>query len=120
MGAATLWCRSSGADVKFRGTPGEARETPFESTAEPQTDIPTPQLFRIVIDKQNGVLVLEDPLVQKIMIPPLPRPNLISPTQAPPQQSRNPNPSRPPSHSLTGVETLLLRDAETLAEKSKR
>jgi len=120
MGAATLWCRSSAADVKFRMAPVEARETSFEFLTEPRTDIPTPQFFRIVIDRQKGSLVVEDPFVRKIMLTPLPRPHQTSTPQASPEQSRNPNHSRTPTHFLSGVETLLLRNTEILVEKPKR
>ena len=120
MGAAALWCCSSVADVKFRMAPAENRTMPFELLTEPRMDIPTPQFFRIVIDKHKGILVIEDPFVQKFMLIPLPRLDPLSAPPALPKQSRNPNHARIPIRYLSEVETLLLRHIETLVEKSER
>ena len=120
MSTATLWGRSSAADVKFRLAPVETRETPFEFLTEPRTDIPTPQFFRIVIDRQNRILVVEDPFVQKITLTPLPRLEQTSTPQAASAQSPTLHHSHTPTPYLSGVETMLLRDAETLVEKSER
>lgn len=96
MGTAVLWCLGSAADVKFRMAPAETRAMPFEFLTEPRIDIPTPQFFRIVIDKHKGILVIEDPFVQKFMLTPLPRLDPISPPPTSPEQNRKLNHSRTP------------------------
>jgi hypothetical protein len=120
MGTAALWSHSSTADVKFQMAPAETGAMPFEFFIEPRNDIPTPQFFRIVIDKHKAILVVEDPFVQKFTLTPLPRLEPISPPSTTPEQSQNPNPSGIPARYLSGVETLLLRNTETLVEKSER
>jgi hypothetical protein len=120
MGTVTSWYCSSAADMKFRMAPVATREPPFELFTEPRTDIPTPRFFRIVIDKQQGILVLEDPFVQKIMLTPPPRLDYQLPPQALPEQSRELNHSHIPSRYLSGVGTLFLRNTETLVEKPER
>jgi len=120
MGTAALWCRGSTADMKFRMAPAETRAMPFGFLTEPRADIPTPQFFRIVIDKHKGILVIEDPFVQKFMLTPLPRLDPISPPSTSPEQSWNLNHSRIPARYLSEAETLLLHPTEILVEKSER
>lgn len=120
MGTAALWCLSSAADMKFRMAPAETRAWPFEFLTEPRIDIPTPQFFRIVIDKHKRILVIEDPFVQKFMLTPLPRLDPLSPPPTSPEQSRNLNHFRPPASYLSEAEILLLHPLETQVEKSER
>jgi hypothetical protein len=108
MSTAALWCLGSAADVKFRMAPAETRATPFEFLTESRIEIPTPQFFRIVIDKHKGILVIEDPFVQKFMLTPLPPLDPTSPSPTSPEQSRNLNHSGTPARYLSEVETLLL------------
>jgi len=108
MGPAALWGLGSAADVKFRMAPAETRAMPFEFLTEPRIEIPTPQLFRIVIDQHKGILVIEDPFVQKFMLTPLPRLNPLSLPPTSPEQSWNLNPPCTPARYLSEVETLLL------------
>ena len=120
MGTALLWCLSSAADVKFRMAPAETHAMPFELLTEPRMNIPTPQFFRIVIDKHKGILVIEDPFVQKFMLKPLPRLDPLSPPPASLEQSWYLNHSRTPARYLSEAETLLLHYLEPLVEKSER
>lgn len=121
MGAGVLWCHGSAADMKFRMAPVETRTIPFEFLTEPRIDIPTPRFFRIVIDRHNGILVVEDPFVQKFRLAPLPRLDPIGPPLISPEQSRELYYSpRTPAPYLSEVDTLLLRYTETLVEKFER
>ncbi len=112
-----LGLSARGLAFTLRFAPVPCADELFDQHTNSVTDIPTPRFFCMVADPYSVTLNVEEPYVSEIdleseaILETVSRPQPL-PTPIPPQCK-----AHAPQRSLQGVETLLLRDAQTVVEK---
>lgn len=116
---AVLWSVGNVQAFTWRMGSVEVTQAPFEFLQSAPRDLPTPQFFRLVIDDRTGTIIVEEPYVRPLIRAVKPRLKKGAEISFPGPPPSERNALRPMSNELSGVETMLLRSAETVVESSR-